>query len=168
MNLNDSSKDILLDSFELDALPAGPTEFTLDFPMCAVSELPFDELIGSHGIEIKFKYRGEWVARRGCEIVVQYKDEKLMEENMPDEILAEHLLVRAIGIRGPKKVTKASVQDKEVENSSNNTNNNKENSATTTTSEAAPEKVSGQIRPRNEEEQKEAGNNVPVPSKQEE
>jgi hypothetical protein len=105
MNLADPSKDIELEDFEIDKLPDGISEFDLDVELMDHNEIPIDELCASHGLEIVFvdAETNAKFGRRACEIVIAYKDPQEMEENLPDEILAEHLVVKNLGARGAPK-----------------------------------------------------------------
>jgi hypothetical protein len=154
MNLQDSGEDIpLLDEpYEIDPLPAGRSEFELEVEMVDHNKIPFDELIHSHGIEIKIKCRDKWVARRGCEVVIAYVDEEEMEKNMPDEILASHLTIANLGVRGAPPRQRANI-------------------TTTTTRVTAcgadqPQQQSGQVRSREETETEEKENGPVIPAQQ--
>ena len=102
MALKSGEEDVLLDEFEIESLPAGMNEFELEHDMPDLAIIPIEELIASHGIAIRIRYKGEFVAFRGAEVVISYKD-PAMEENLPDEIVAGMLLRRTLPLRGSRK-----------------------------------------------------------------
>lgn len=123
MSLEPGRPDVELDVLEIDPLPEGRSVFELEHDMPDIDDMPVLDLIGAHGISIVLRYamseedaervksadkiareeiaERHHIAFRGAEIAVEWADKKY-EEEMPDEISAEMLTVKCVGVRGQK------------------------------------------------------------------